>query len=187
MSLTVFLGVGSFALLVLGMIVGAAGRQYGSYLCRASQTERVFRKPLTIRIGGAIMGLGLLILPLVSAGMDKGMMAFYLLLCVPVAVLLLMLARPSELQFNLMNRTYRWVMGWPLLSSVQSGPLTDMWGVYVRTSGGKGNIKASYFVGVRSKRFGGQMSLGHFEVQAAAERFAEELMSELSLPRALSS
>ena len=184
MSLTVFLGVGSFALLVLGMIVGAAGRQYGSYLCRASQTERVFRKPFTIRIGGAIMGLGLLLLPLVFVGLGKGLMAFYLLLCVPVAVLILMLSRPSELQLNLVERTYRRINGWPFFSSTQSGALADMGGVYVSVTVSD-NGSRRYSVGIRGKRFG-VMYLGRFEAKAAAEQFAQELMSELSLPPALS-
>ncbi len=165
-----------FALLVLGIIVGAAGGSTAVTFAGLLKTRGCFVKPLATRIGGTIMGLGLLPLPLVFAGTDKGMMAFYFLLCVPTALLILVISRPSELRLNLVERTYRWVRGWPLLSSVQSGPLTDMWGIYVRTSGGKGDIKASYFVGVRSRRFSSQISLGYFEVQAAAERFAEELM-----------
>lgn len=182
--MSLLFALASIALLVLGMVVGACGTRNGVYLCKASQKERVFRKPLVPRIGAAVMSFGVLLAPLAFAQSGWRAFTLSLLLCLAIAGVLLRLSGPSELRLNLEDHTYCLVKGWPFLYSTQSGSLADMGGVYVSvTVSDSGNT--TYSVGIRGKRFG-VMYLGRFELKAAAEQFAQELMSELSLPPALS-
>ncbi len=184
MSTPLLFALASSVLFMLGIVIGACGTQNGVYLCRTSQQERVFRKPLVQRIGTAVMSFGVLLAPVAFAQSGGRAFALSLLLCLPVAGVLLRLSGPSELRLNLQDHTYYRVKGWPFLSSAQSGSLADLGGVYVSvTSSGYGIVR--YSVGIRGKRFG-VMYLGRFELKAAAEQFAKEFMSELSLPPALS-
>lgn len=182
--MSLLLALASVALLMLGMVVGACGTRNGVWLCRASQDDRVFRKPLGPRIGAAVMSVGILLAPLAFAHSGWGAVALSLLPCLAVAGVLVRLSGPSELRLNLQDHTYCRVKGWPFLSSAQLGSLADLGGVYVSVTGSSNGSK-TYSVGIRGKQFG-VLYLGCFEAKAAAEQFAKEIMSELSLPPALS-
>lgn len=182
--MSLLFALASIALLMLGIVVGACGTRNGVYLCKASQKERVFRKPLVPRIGAAVMSFGALLAPVAFAQSGWGAFALSLLPCLAIAGVLLRVSGPSELRLNLQDHTYYRVKGWPFLSSAQSGSLAELGGVYVGvTVSGYGSRR--YSVGIRGKRFG-VMYLGRFEVKTAAEQFAQELMFELSLLPALS-
>jgi len=182
--MSLLFALASSVLFMLGIVVGACGTHNGVYLCKASQHERVFRKPLVPRIGAAVMSVGALLAPLAFAQSGWRAVALSLLLCLAIAGVLLRLSGPSELRLNLQDRTYCRVKGWPFLSSAQSGSLADMGGVYVSVTVSSSG-STWYSVGIRGKQFG-VLYLGRFEVKAAAEQFAKEIMTELSLPPALS-
>ncbi len=84
---------------------------------------------------------------------------------------------PDDIAFNLEQRTYRHVKGWPFAKS-RSGSMKDFWGVYVgRTQGDN-----RYFcVGVTWWGGKGSVILERFSSKMHAERFAASLMSSLEL------
>lgn len=177
-SLSLFAACSSYAFMVVGAILLAFGLRRGSYLFRVSQHERVFRQALLPRIGSAVFSIAFLQAPLIFADRDWGAVLLLLLICLPFAALMLSLSVADELRLNMAERTYQRVSGWPFGFKNRSGPWTDLWGVYIGSGG-----RSTYFVGIRGMRLGPRMDLGRFGMYAAAEQFAQELMSELSLPQ----
>ena len=55
------------------------------------------------------------------------------------------LSGPDDLHFDLDERSYRHIKGWPFFAKTRTGPVSDFWGVYV----GRTQDKSRYFcVGV---------------------------------------
>lgn len=172
-----------WAVMLLGMVIGAAGVHNGSYLSYTSQKKIVFRKPFALRIGAALFGIGMVEVPIALSINEKSWLPFISLIapCVAVAGLFLRVSGPDELQLDLAERTYRRISGWPIFFTTWSGPWTNLWGIYVGVFGS--TTGSSYFVGLRGTNLGGRMDVGRFGAQSAAEQFADELASDLGLPR----
>jgi len=177
-SLTIVSSIAFFALAILAVLFILVGSRSGSYLSRVSQHEWVFRKPLLRRIGMVLTSIALLQALLMVANEGWGAVLLFTLLWFPFGIVLLWISGPDELRLNMAERTYQRVSGWPFRSKTRSGSWTDLWGVYIGYAG-----RSTYIVGLRGNRLGGRVDLGRFKVYAAAEQFAQELMSELSLAR----
>lgn len=182
-SLSTFLLFGWWAVMIVGMIIGALGVHNGSYLCTVSEDEQVFRKPLALRMGSALFGIGMLEAPFALASNARSWFALIFLLapCFIVGCLFLKISGPDELRLNFVERTYHRSSGWPFLSTACSGPLTNMYGVYIGVFGSTSG--STYFVGVQGAKLGGRLDLGRFDARPAAEQFANEIASILGLPR----
>ncbi len=182
-SLSTPLLFGWWAIMIVGMIFGAFGLHNGSYLCIVSRDEHIFRKPLALRLGSALFGAGMLEAPFALAIDAKSWIAFVFLFapCLVVGGLFLRISGPDELRLNFAERTYHRFSGWPFFSTGRSGPLADLYGVYIGVFGSTSG--SAYFVGVRGTKLGGRLDLGRFSARPPAEQFANELASNLGLPR----
>ena len=109
---------------------------------------------------------------------NPGGCAFGLLFFVCLSGLAFWFSGPDDVYFDADRKTYHLVKGSPFSAKTRTGPLSDLWGVYVgRTQG-----KSRYFcVGVTWWDEGGSVTLERFSSKMQAERFAASLMSNLEL------
>lgn len=181
MTLPHFFRLAFYAPATLGVVVGACVRNNKIYLSEASDDEKVFRKPLSLRLGAGLLGLSVLQLPLSFTASGWGVFVLSLPLCLFIGRTLLLVSSPDELRLSMTERTFRRVRGWRFWTTTWSGAWADLKCVSLTTYSGKGGCKW-YSVGVRGLQMGGQMKLGDFTALDLAQRFAGELVSLTGLP-----
>lgn len=175
------------SLWLLMFIPGLAGQKVGSYGVKVTPEHLAFRKPWEQRVFMAMLSLAVFLAPampatdlaqrhLLGSGQSWVIPAFGLLF-LPVSLGFLWTAGPNDLNLDLSRHTYRRVSGWPLRPQIQSGPWDEMWGVFVR----KSSSEASFYYPGIILRNGKTVTLGRFRGKAAAERFAEEMVTMLNL------
>jgi membrane protease YdiL (CAAX protease family) len=93
------------------------------------------------------------------------------------------LSGPQDICFDLHEKTYRYVAGWPFFAKTRIGPISELQGVYIRETQSYG-----FFVGVtvfspklNRRGRGGGVTLETFTNRTKAEQFAAQLMSDLEL------
>jgi hypothetical protein len=113
---------------------------------------------------------------------NSGCCAFGLLFFVCLSGLSFWFSGPDDVCFDTERKTYYLVKGSPFSAKTRTGPLSDLWGVYVgRTQG-----RCRYFcVGVTWWGGKGSVTLERFNNKASAERFAAMLMSNLELKQVM--
>lgn len=175
------------SLWLLMFIPGLAGQKVGSYGVKASSEHLAFRKPWEQRVFMAMLSLAVFLVPampaidlaqrhLLGSGQSWVIPAFGLLF-LPASLGFLWMAGPNDLTLDLSRHSYRRASGWPFRPQIQSGPWNEMWGVFVRKSGSEASF---YYSGI-VLRNGKTVMLGRFRGKAAAERFAEEMITMLNL------
>ncbi len=113
---------------------------------------------------------------------NTGMLLYYLVICVPISILSLWFSGPDDISFDLEQKTYRWVKGYPFLARTRTGSFEDLWGVYLaRTQGSE-----RYFcVGINWRSGRNSITVNRFYNELLAEQFAEDLMTKLGLPKVM--
>ncbi len=166
------------------------------------QDSLSFRKPWKSRIGSALFALlltggypTLLAVTLPGSRMPMTLLGWFCfgimeMICLPFSAMFLYSAGPQHLSFDLNQRTYRYVFGWPFASQVQAGPWEDIAGVYVWDRN-RGRL-SGYSVGIawqdniRSRRMRMKATLlGTFDGLGRLDRangLAEEMASVLNAP-----
>ena len=148
-----------------------------------------FPKPRWLRVLFVVSSLIALGTPYVvwliflqGQAVNPGSCAFVQLFCVCLSGLAFWFSGPDDVYFDTERKTYYLVKGSPFAAKTRTGPLSDLWGVYVgRTRG-----KTRYFcVGVTWWGGGGSVTLGWFSSEVQAEQFAESLMSNLELKQVM--
>lgn len=148
-----------------------------------------FPKPRWMRVlfvVSSLIGLSIPVLIwlvfLQGQAVNLGGCVFGLLFFFCLSALAFWFSGPDDVYFDLEQRTYRLVKGSPFSTQIRSGPLTDLWGVYVGQTQGR----SRYFcVGVTLWGGKGSITLERFSTGVQAERFAAQLMSNLELKQAM--
>lgn len=188
MTLSLFSSLAFYALTVLGAIVGVCMKSNGIYLWktsalwRPSENEKVFRKPLLLRVGAGLLGIAVLQLPLSFTASGWIVFALSLLPCLFAGRMLLLVSGPDELRIDLTKHTFRRVRGWRFCMTTWTGSVADLQCISLRMFREYKTGSRSYSVGIRGGRMGGEMKLGGFTVDDLAQRFADELVFLTDLP-----
>ncbi len=106
--------------------------------------------------------------------MNYGALLFFILWFGGGSVVFFWLSGPNDIYFDLQQRTYRYVKGWPFFPKTRTGSLSDFWGVYT------GRKRSSFCVGV-TWWGGGNVTLESFSDKMKAEQFAATLRAMLEL------
>lgn len=148
-----------------------------------------YRKPWLFRAASflsslAVFSFPLLAVPEMTAHKPPDYSALPILILVfwGGSLLSLHLSGPDDIAFDLEQKTYRYVKGWPFSPKTRTGIMKDFWGVYVgRRQGGN----RYFWVGVTWWGGRDSVTLERFGNKEAAERFAESLMSNLELKQVM--
>ena len=109
---------------------------------------------------------------------NPGGCVFGLLFFVCLSALAFWFSGPDDVYFDTKQKTYHLVKGSPFAAKTRTGPLSDLWGVYV----GRTQRNRRYFcVGVTWWGGGDSVTLEWFPDIMKAERFAATLRAMLEL------
>ena len=141
-----------------------------------------YRKPWLVRAFGVIMILVFTSAPVFVGlelrrehAVDYGFLTFYALCCAALDVIFLWWSGPNDIYFDRDQKTYRYVKGLPFFAKTRTGPLSDLWGVYIAQKRG------TFFVGVIWWGGGSSITLEWFSDRMKAEQFAAIFRAMLGL------
>ena len=179
--------------LVAALVLGLVRQDRGAKSNNAS--EIAYCQPLTGRLGMLMFAIWCVAaFPLMyasgifgsgSAMTSESWFLFGLLeiMCMAISLLIYYASGPNDLFLNLDEHTYRLVHGWPHSPKAQTGPLSEIAGVFVCCR----QMNMDYMVGLVWKndwKSGRKwfVILGRFNRSGQADRLAQETAAVLGLP-----